>query len=194
MRPYTRRGDDGTTGLHGGGRVAKTSLVVEVLGSVDEAQAALGLARAETVRGGELDTLLLELERQLWVLMAEVANAPERRGELLAGSTRVDRDMVVALESRIDAVCAGLDLERGFVAPGGTRLSAALDLARTVVRRAERHAAGLELGPSSVVPYLNRLSDLCWALARAAEGEHVRMEDLEKATPATPAGEEGSQP
>ncbi len=194
MRPYTRRGDDGTTGLYGVGRVPKTSAVIEVLGSVDEAQAAIGVARAEAGRGGELDVLLLELERELWVLMAEVASAPERRRDLVAGSTKVDETMVAALERRIDAACERLDLERGFAVPGGTRLSATLDLARAVVRRAERAAAGLDLASSSVVPYLNRLSDLCWALARSAEGEHLRMDDLANKPPAMPAGEERSQP
>jgi cob(I)alamin adenosyltransferase len=191
MRIYTRRGDDGTTDLRVGGRVAKDSLAIEVNGTVDEAQAALGLARAETERGGELDTVLTRLERDLWILMAEVATTPEHRLELVPGATAVTAEMIGALEQTIDAMTATLDLARGFAVPGGSRGSAALDLARTVVRRAERLAIGLDVdgaGPASlVVPYLNRLSDLCWVLARAAEDEHLRAPDVPP--PPGPAGD-----
>jgi len=194
VRIYTRRGDSGTTDLRAGGRVPKNSLAIEVNGAVDEAQAALGLARAECRPGDAIDTILVELERDLWILMAEVATSPDRRGELEPGRTAVTPAMVAALESRIDSVTATLDLARGFVVPGGSRCSAALDLARTIVRRAERLAtaiapgAGPEAGEppapgplSHVVPYLNRLSDLCWALARATEDEHVRAVDVPSA-------------
>lgn len=201
MRIYTRRGDDGTTDLRAGGRVAKDSMSVEVNGAVDEAQAALGLARAESTPGGELDSLLTGLERDLWILMAEVATSPERRVDLVPGKTAVTVAMVAALEEKIDEVTAGLDLERGFAVPGGTRCSAALDLARTVVRRAERLAVTLDAlsagaGESLVCTYLNRLSDLCWVLARSSEGEHLRVRDvsagpvLAGSEPATTAGGE----
>jgi cob(I)alamin adenosyltransferase len=182
VRIYTRRGDDGSTDLLAGGRVTKDSLVIEVLGTVDEAQAALGLARAESQRGDELDTVLTSLERDLWILMAEVATSPPRRDELVPGTTAVTAEMVQALEQSIDEVTATLDLAREFSVPGGTRASAALDLARTVVRRAERLALGLVrdgAGPGSLVgPYLNRLSDLCWVLARAHEDEHLQARDV----------------
>ncbi len=173
MKIYTRTGDGGTTALRAGGRVAKNSPVIEANGVLDEAQSVLGLARAETEPGGTLDALLIGLERDLWVLMAELATAPGERDRLEPGVTAVTPAMVEALESRIDAVMAPLELSPAFAVPGGNRLSAALDHARTVVRRAERLAVGLELGDSVVPAYLNRLSDLCWALARAAEDEHL---------------------
>lgn len=175
MRIYTRRGDGGTTDLRGGGRVPKDSPVIELTGTVDEAQAALGLARAECTPGGELDAALTGIERDLWILMAEVATAPDRRAELEPGRTAVTPEMVAALEEQIDAVVATIEVSREFAVPGGSRCSAALDLARAVVRRAERLAvSGVALGERSQVgPYLNRLSDLCWALARATEHERV---------------------
>ncbi|HVC24284.1 MAG TPA: cob(I)yrinic acid a,c-diamide adenosyltransferase [Acidimicrobiales bacterium] len=189
MRIYTRRGDDGTTDLRAGGRVPKDSLEIELNGTVDEAQAALGLARAECSSGGALDTILLALERDLWVLMAEVATAADRRGELVPGKTAVTAEMVAGVEATIDTVSSTLEIARGFAVPGGGRCSAALDLARTIVRRAERLAvassaarAGAPTGdgapPSLVRPYLNRLSDLCWALARSSEDEHLRAVDV----------------
>ncbi len=178
MRIYTRRGDGGTTDLRVGGRVPKDSRVIELVGTVDEAQAALGMARAETTPGSELDAVLAGLERDLWIVMAEVATGTDRRDGLEPGVTAVTSTMVRQLESRIDVVMATLDLERGFAVPGGTRCSAALDLARTVVRRAERVAAGHGADTSLVGAFLNRLSDLCWALARSTEGEHLRVRDV----------------
>lgn len=179
MPIYTRSGDDGTTGLLFGGRVPKDAAPVELNGAVDEAQALLGLARAESDHGGELDSLLVALERDLWVLMAEVATAPANRHRLVPGSTLVTEEMVVALERRIDELAARHPPPAEFVVPGQSRLSALLDLARTVVRRAERLAvrgpgqAGVVPQGSLVVPYLNRLSDLVWVLARWQEGEHL---------------------
>jgi cob(I)alamin adenosyltransferase len=185
MRIYTRKGDDGTTGLLYGGRVRKDDPRIELNGAVDEAQAALGMARAESEPGSELDELLVSLERDLWVLMAEVATAPDNRHKLKAGSTLVTDDMVRALEERIDAIGARSEMPTEFVVPGQGRAAAALDVARTVVRRAERLALALMPEPgvpepgaagsagSQVVPYLNRLSDLCWTLARWQESEHL---------------------
>lgn len=180
-RVYTRTGDDGTTGLLHGGRVAKDDPAIEVAGAVDEAQAALGLARAEAEPGSELDRMLVALERDLWVLMAEVATSPANRHRLSPGSSLVTAEMVAALEGHLDDLLARADLPAEFVVPGQDRVSALLDVARTVVRRAERAALALPLPGSSVGPYLNRLSDLCWALARWQEGEHLpsRPRDLE---------------
>jgi cob(I)alamin adenosyltransferase len=172
VKIYTKRGDDGTTGLLYGGRVRKDSAAIDLNGAVDEAQAALGVARAEADRGSELDELLIALERDLWVLMAEVATAPENRHKLTPGVSLVTSDMVTALESRIDALDERFDMPTEFVVPGQTRVAALLDVARTVVRRAERLSLALADG-SQVGQYLNRLSDLCWTMARWQEDEHL---------------------
>jgi cob(I)alamin adenosyltransferase len=173
VKVYTRRGDDGTTALRAGPRVRKDDPAVEVTGAVDEAQAALGCARAECERGGALDELLVSLERDLWVLMAELSTAAEERAALVGGTTAVTAEMVQRLETEIDAATAGLELAPAFAVPGENRLAATLDLARTVVRRAERLVVARELKESFVPAYLNRLSDLCWALARRHESDHV---------------------
>ncbi len=172
VRIYTRKGDDGTTGLLYGGRVGKGSAAMELTGAVDEAQAALGLARAEADRGGELDQILIGLERDLWVLMAEVATARANRHKLTAGTSLVTAAMVTALERLIDGIGERFDMPAEFVVPGQDRLSALLDVARTVVRRAERSSMNMPKG-SQVGPYLNRLSDLCWTLARWQEDGHL---------------------
>jgi len=173
VKIYTRRGDDGTTGLLYGGRVRKDSATIDLNGAVDEAQAALGVARAEADRGSELDELLIGLERDLWVLMAEVATAPDNRHKLTPGVSLVTEDMVAALEARIDALDERFEMPTEFVVPGQTRLGALLDVARTVVRRAERLAPTVVIEGSYVGPYLNRLSDLCWTMARWQEDEHL---------------------
>ena len=175
-RLYTGAGDDGTTGLLFGGRVRKDSAIPEACGAADEAQACIGLARAEArVAGGErsdeLDGILTEVERDLWVLMAELATAPDNRDKLVEGKTAVTVDMVARLESLVDDVGARFEPPREFVVPGQDRLSALLDVARTVVRRAERAATAVAADDSQVVPYLNRLSSLLWALARWVEGD-----------------------
>ncbi|HEX6596913.1 MAG TPA: cob(I)yrinic acid a,c-diamide adenosyltransferase [Acidimicrobiales bacterium] len=169
MRIYTRRGDDGTTGQLHGGRVRKDSAAVEACGAVDEAQAALGVARAMAGRGSELDGVLIDVERDLWVLMAELATGPEHRHRLVAGSTLVTAEMVARLEPLIDDVTSRFEAPTEFVVPGQTAPSAALDVARTVVRRAERRALAVVADGSFVGPYLNRLSDLVWTLARWQE-------------------------
>jgi cob(I)alamin adenosyltransferase len=168
---YTRKGDDGTTGLLFGGRVRKDSPRIELTGAVDEAQAAIGSARAESEPGSELDVLLSGLERDLYVLMAEVATAPENRGRLVEGKTLVSGEMVTALERRIDELMGRFELPTAFVIPGQNRRSAALDVARTVVRRAERLVPSADVAGSQVGRYLNRLSDLVWALARWQDGD-----------------------
>ena len=174
MRIYTRKGDDGTTGLLYGGRVRKDSPAIEANGAVDEAQAAMGVARAEAEPGSELDLILVGLERDLWVLMAEVATAPENRAKLVPGESLVTDEMVQALEGRIDDMSERFEMPAEIVVPGQSRVSAALDVARTVVRRAERLLAGAPPAEDSLAGrYLNRLSDLIWTLARWQEGEHL---------------------
>jgi cob(I)alamin adenosyltransferase len=180
----TKRGDGGTTGLLYGGRVRKDSIRIECNGSVDEAQAVLGLARsAITVAAAsgptgygtaELDQLLVGIERDLWVLMAEVATPPAKRPKLVAGMSLVTKEMVDRIDDLVHGLEAADVMPKEFVVPGQSFPSATLDVARTVVRRAERQAVHLgAAGDSFVVPYLNRLSDLCWLLARAVEAEHL---------------------
>jgi cob(I)alamin adenosyltransferase len=187
VKIYTRRGDDGTTGLLYGGRVPKDSAAIDLNGAVDEAQAALGVARAEAQPGSELDELLIALERDLWVLMAEVATAPENRHKLTPGVSLVTADMVSALESRIDSLDERFEMPTEFVVPGQTRTSALLDVARVVVRRAERLSLAVSEG-SQVGPDLNRLSDLCWTMARWQEGEHLPSRPGGKRPRQTPRG------
>ena len=170
-RLWTGKGDDGTSGLLFGGREPKASPRFEAVGAVDEAQAAIGVARAEAPPDSELDVILTGLARDLWVLMAELATDDANRSKLTPGGTLVTQEMVTALESVIDDVAGRFDLPNEFVVPGQDRGSALLDLARTVVRRAERSAAAVAVEGSLVIPYLNRLSSVLWTLARWVEGE-----------------------
>lgn len=170
-RIYTKTGDDGTTGLLFGGRVRKDSPEIQINGAVDEAQAVMGIARAEADEGSELDRLLTTLERDLYVLMAEVATPPGSRAKLTPEKNLVTEAMIEALEQRIDGLIDQVEMPTDFVVPGANRASAALDLARTVVRRAERLAVSFPIEGSLVARYLNRLSDLLWAMARSAEGD-----------------------
>lgn len=173
-RIYTKTGDDGTTGLLYGGRVRKDSRQIELNGVIDEAQAAIGVARAQSEPGSEVNLRLTSLARDLYVLMAEVATAPDNRRKLTAGSSLVTADMVLELESGIDDLLTRFEMPSDFTVPGENRLSAALDLARTIVRRAERLAVTEPVEGSYVQAYLNRLSDLLWAMARWTEGpDHV---------------------
>ena len=169
MKIYTRTGDDGTTGLLYGGRVPKDSPQPTAYGSVDEAQAAIGVARADST-DDELAELLLGLERDLWVLMAELATDPANRHKLVDDKSLVTATMVERLEHLIDDISERFDPPTEFVVPGETRVAALLDVARTVARRAERDALSAAAERSAVVPYLNRLSDLLWTLARWQEG------------------------
>lgn len=169
MKVYTRSGDDGTTGLYFGGRARKDSERPAAYGAVDEAQSALGLARAEAEPGGELDDILVTVCRDLYVAMSELATLPENRQKLTAGTTLVTSEMVLAIEDTIDHISEQFSPPTEFVIPGGNRVSAALDFARAVVRRAEREALVVSEPESLVVPYLNRVSDLAWTLARWQE-------------------------
>jgi cob(I)alamin adenosyltransferase len=171
-RIYTKRGDDGTTGLLYGGRVRKDTWRIELNGVVDEAQAAIGVARAQTPVASEVNDRLVALARDLYVLMAEVATDPDNHGKLKPGQTLVTPEMVESLEVRIDDLKGRFDMPAEFVVPGANRGSAALDMARTVVRRAERLWVSEQIEGSEVGRYLNRLSDLLWTMARWVEGDH----------------------
>ncbi|MEO8639445.1 MAG: cob(I)yrinic acid a,c-diamide adenosyltransferase [Chloroflexota bacterium] len=174
MRIYTRKGDTGTTGLlFGGARVSKADLRTDAYGTTDEAVSALGLARA-ALGEGALSELIVRLQRELFVVGAELATHVEKRQKLTKGVTRVTAEMTTALEHEIDALEAKHPMPVEFVIPGESLAGAAVDLARTTVRRAERRAVALAaqggLPDSQVVPYLNRLADLLFVMARAADG------------------------
>lgn len=173
MKIYTRKGDDGTTGLFFGGRIDKDSSGPVAFGDVDETGACIGLARAETEPGSVLNAELLRLQRSLFIVGAELATAPDNHHKLVDGETRVTAAMVADLEQAIDQIEAERGMPEGFLVPGGNRLGAALDVARATARRAERNAvAHLRKGGyegSYVLAYLNRLADYLFMLARAAE-------------------------
>jgi cob(I)alamin adenosyltransferase len=172
-RIYTKTGDDGTTGLLYGGRVPKDDAATEAYGTTDEAVAALGVARAGS--DGALAEEILALQRELFVVGADLATNPEERAKLEASVSLVTPEMTDRLERRIDELVAERALPDAFIVPGTSATSATLDLARSVVRRAERNVVSFERDGREVNPevrrYLNRLSDLLFVLARRAAGE-----------------------
>jgi cob(I)alamin adenosyltransferase len=173
VRIYTKTGDDGTTGLLYGGRVLKSDPATEAYGSVDEAVAALGLARAHG-DSPVAHNLILHLQRELFVVGADLATNPSERSKLVPGVSLTSPEMVAALERLIDDTVEHHPLPNEFIVPGASPESAALDLARTAVRRAERAAVAFrEAGgvvTDEVLHYLNRLSDLLFVLARWQAG------------------------
>ena len=174
VKIYTRKGDDGTTGLWYGGRVPKSAGRPEAYGAVDEAASALGLARAACGEGdAELYGDILRMQNELFVAGAELATAPEAAERLEPGVSKVTPDMIERLEAEIDRYMERVDLPPKFVIPGGTELSARLDVARTLIRRAERRVVDLksagELPDETVLTYLNRASDAVYAMARYAD-------------------------
>ncbi len=175
MDIYTKRGDDGTTGLFYGGRVSKADAGPEAYGTVDEAVAALGVARASA--DDDVAEVILERQREMFVVAAELATSPANRRKLSDGTSRVTPDMTTRLEELIDDIVARVGMPREFVVPGGTPTAAALDVARTVVRRAERRTVALVglggMEGTEVVRYLNRLADYLYMLAREVEGSWI---------------------
>lgn len=173
MKIYTKKGDDGSTGLLYGGRVTKDDLATQAYGTVDEAVAAIGLARSLEPLGEGLDIRLLGVQRELFVVGAELATAKENAFKLEPGISKVTEEMVTGLEAQIDLMIEKAPLPNYFILPGATRVSAALDVARAVVRRAERLVVSLmqvrALGDEVVLRYLNRLSDFLFAAARYEE-------------------------
>ena len=136
------------------------------------------MARAEAGKGTELDDMLVHICRDLWVLMAELATLPENRHKLVDEKTRVTPLMVEKLEHMIDSLDERFEPPTDFVVPGQNRVSALLDVGRTVARRAERHSLAAAAPPSQACPYLNRLSDLLWTLARWQDGESLSVKDV----------------
>jgi len=160
---YTRRGDDGFTGLLKEGRVPKNHPIPEALGALDEASAALGMARAACQADLSAE-VILTVQRDLYSMMTEIAASPEQAAKF----RKITDSRISWLEAQIDQLGAQVSLPNEFIVPGDSPSGAALALARTIVRRAERHVAGLVI--SSVIEnveqlrYLNRLSSLCFML------------------------------
>ena len=183
MRIYTRTGDEGETGLYGGQRVGKDDVRVEAYGAVDEANAVLGIAATHLTQDEELHELILRLQSELFTVGADLATPLER--EAKAGKSlvpRVEAAHTKALEDWIDRYEADLSPLTNFILPGGTPAAASLHHARTVARRAERRAVTLlRAAPDDVNPevlrYLNRLADLLFVLARAAN-RRAAVEDI----------------
>src|SRR4051812_34811204 len=176
MKIYTKTGDDGTTGLFGGGRVKKASLRVDAYGTVDELNATIGLARASKLDAAS-EAVLAEVQVDLFTLGAELACVPGKEAKL---NMKLIEDADAArLEKAIDRAESFCPPLKYFVLPGGSAQAAALHLARTICRRAERAVLALEDAPAraEVVVYLNRLSDLLFMLARRANVE-MKVEDV----------------
>jgi cob(I)alamin adenosyltransferase len=173
-RIYTKKGDDGTTSLWYGGRVGKSDPRTEAYGAVDEAGSALGAARSLCGSDdAEIAADVLALQNGLFVAGAELATAPEAAERLEDAVSRITAEMVDALDAVIDRYMDRVELPPKFVIPGGTGLSAALDVARAVIRRAERRVVVLKeaqgLASEEVLRYLNRASDAAYAMARFAD-------------------------
>jgi cob(I)alamin adenosyltransferase len=179
VKIYTRKGDDGSTSLWYGGRVAKDDARTAAYGTLDEAGAALGVARSLCASDAELAGDILRLQDELFVAGAELATAPEAAERLQDGVSRITSEMTAELEPLIDKYMERVDLPPKFVLPGGTTLSAQLDVARTVIRRAERGVVTLaeadELASGEVLSFLNRASDLVFAMARYADVEDPEL-------------------
>jgi cob(I)alamin adenosyltransferase len=174
VKIYTKKGDDGSTSLWYGGRVPKHHGRTTAYGSLDEACSELGVARALCgTEEAELAADVLRLQNDLFVAGAELATAPEAAGRLEDGVSRTTEAMVAELERLIDRYMAEVDLPPKFVIPGGNQLSAQLDVARTAIRRAERHISALAeaggLSGETVIHFVNRASDLAYAMARFAD-------------------------
>ncbi len=170
-RVYTKTGDDGTTGQLFGGRVSKGGELVEALGDIDEAVSALGVARSGCA-DARMAEILLRVQRELFIVGADLSVNPKHRDRLKPGISLVEPEMVTGLEHLIDELTTEQPLKPVFLVPGSTPLEGAIDFARTVVRRAERHTLrAKEAGHTVSEPvqhYLNRLSDLVFVLARRA--------------------------
>jgi cob(I)alamin adenosyltransferase len=171
---YSRDGDDGTTGLRYGGRVDKSDPRMESYGAVEEAVAALGMARA-VIADSVLADLVLRLQRELLVLSSELSTVPHNAHKLRPAVTKVTSEMVDGLEALADQYSAKIRMPEEPIVPGEDQGSAFLDFARAMLRRAERRVVALDRGDGLVdreaLRYLNRLGDLVFVLARYEEGD-----------------------
>mgnify|MGYP001131806011 CR=1 FL=1 len=182
MKIYTKTGDTGETGLWGGQRVSKDSLRIQTYGTVDECNAVVGLARS-VLDNSELDTLLAEVQNQLFVVGSDLASDLE-----INTIPRITAQDVAYLEQQIDALETKLPALTQFILPGGNQAAAYLHLARTVCRRSERWVVSLkqkERINDYVIHYLNRLSDLLFVAARAVN-HHKGQADTPWKKPQTP--------
>lgn len=184
VRIYTKKGDDGTTGLLYGGRVSKDDARTDVYGTLDEVVSALGVARASGLVA-RVEEVVLRLQREMFVAGAELATAEENQRKLQPGVSRVTEEMTQRAESDIDALIEEHPLAQEFILPGGTPGAAALDLSRSILRRAERSAVTMkrsgQVAGHEVLRYLNRASDLLFALARYEEAERGRRAEPSRA-------------
>jgi cob(I)alamin adenosyltransferase len=170
MKIYTRTGDEGDTGLFGGGRVAKDDPRVEAYGAVDELNAAIGMARSVEMMP-RVDEVLAPVQRDLFAIGALLATPDHDKMKEQLAKARIDDERIAELERAIDAGESELEPLKSFILPGGTPKAAALHVARTVCRRAERRVITLQHTvplPQLAIIYLNRLSDLLFVLARVA--------------------------
>lgn len=181
MTFYTAKGDDGTTGLLGEGRVPKYHARMEAVGALDEASAALGLARAQCT-APQTPPILLEVQRDLYKLMAEVAATPENAKQFHF----IDEARVIWLEQQTDSISAIVEMPKEFILPGDTLGGAALSLARAIIRRAERRVVALfdeeEVVNPDLQRYLNRLSSLCFVLELLENQNAGKKTSLAKST------------
>ena len=171
MKIYTKTGDAGDTGLFGGGRVPKSHPRVEAYGDVDELNATIGVARTAGPADAQIDALLVRVQQDLFAIGALLATPDRDKMAQHLEKARIDEERITQLERLIDDAESELEPLRSFILPGGSPKAAALHVARTVCRRAERHVVTLQRTveiPSLVVIYLNRLSDLLFTLARLA--------------------------
>ncbi|MDQ4057638.1 MAG: cob(I)yrinic acid a,c-diamide adenosyltransferase [Actinomycetota bacterium] len=172
MRIYTKKGDDGSTGLLYGGRVSKDDIRTDVYGTIDETVSALGVARA----GGlveRVEDIVIRLQREMFVAGAHLATAETNQSKLKEGVSRVTPDMTEQVERDVDELTTEHPLPQEFVLPGETAGSAGLDLARSTIRRAERRAVTMDreglMPDPEILRWLNRVSDLLFVLARYQE-------------------------
>ena len=172
MKIYTKKGDDGSTGLLYGGRVSKDDIRTDVYGTIDETVSALGVARA----GGlveRVEDIVIRLQREMFVAGAHLATAESNQPKLKAGVSRVTPDMTEQAERDVDQLTAEHPLPQEFILPGETLGSAGLDLARSTIRRAERRAVTMDregiMPDPEILRWLNRVSDLLFVLARYQE-------------------------
>ena len=175
MKIYTKKGDKGNTRMLFGDAVSKDDLAPDAYGSVDELVAALGLIRADKKLPIEVQESVLRIQRELFMVGAELATTKENREKLKPDQTLVEKKMILKLEKEIDFLEEKNGIPDFFVVPGENEISAKFDWARVVSRRAERKCVrwqrNLEIDDSQVVVYLNRLSDLLWMLGREFEND-----------------------